>query len=80
MTKCYDDILSTEDLENLDSFLTSWNDVTGMVEAVLLVVPSHVGSTMDPLVERLDARRSECKDLQRKLAVAIHYSKGGDRP
>lgn len=78
MTKTYDDILSTEDLENLDSFLKAWENVIGIVTSIGELLP-NVTIPSDTL-QQIPARRKECADLRRKLAVAIHYSEGGDRP
>ncbi len=80
MTKTYDDILTTDDLTNINAFLDSWSTVVGMIDAVSLLVSPHVRDTMTPIMERLEANKIECKVLQRKLAVAIHYSQGGTRP
>lgn len=68
MITTYDEILSTDDLENLDSFLKAWETVVVLL-GTIPAVRRHVDS------RDMGARKSECADLRRKLAVAIHESK-----
>jgi hypothetical protein len=77
VTKTYDDILSTEDLENLDSFLDAWDASTSAMQSLAYLFNDQ---DLDAIVALFPARKKECADLRRKLAVAIHYSEGGDRP
>lgn len=65
MSTTYDDVLTKDDLENLDSFLKAWEKIT----TVLSVIPGAFAETPQSEVEQ---RQKECADLRRKLAVAIH--------
>lgn len=67
MTKTYDDVLSKADLENLDSFLKSWNDT------ILLLSMVGAPALKDKMGD-IEKRRKECDDLRSKLAVAIHLA------